>query len=170
MESISKTETKQDIETSNTKLINKQLIILIVGALSFIMIHYILFNDFMNNIPYIDYFRTLFYGLFIVAIFIFLNFYNKQKLQKQKREYIKVIKHLEDENENYEKIITEFVKSRQNQELIQEPKNNIDLQNQEKDKEVEIKEPIKEVEESPEIKKEEKCEDEKCGAEEPIKV
>lgn len=170
MESISKTETKQDIETSNTKLVNKQLIILIVSALSFIMIHYILFNNFMNNIPYIEYFRTLFYGLFIVAIFIFLNYYNKQKLHKQKQEYIKVIKHLEDENENYEKIITEFVKSRQTQELNQEPKDNIDLQNQEKDKEVEINEPIKEVEENLEIKKEEKCKDEKREVEEPIKV
>lgn len=161
MESFSESFEKSNNKPETTKTTNsiKQLIFLIIGALIFIVIHFILFNDYMNNIQYIEYFRTLFYGLFIIVVFIFLNYYNKQKLKKQHEDYVNIIKQLKDENENYEKIITEFVKEKQTE--VQ----NEQIQKQIENKETLINETkieIKPKDEKPETSKIEKCENDKC--------
>lgn len=145
-EIIDKVNEKEVGEMNNINIIKKQkyLFIFIAGSITFIIIHFILFNNLFNDYDYIDYIRTLFYGAVIIGLFLFLTFYYKDKRKEDKEKYINIINGYKYKCNTYEYIINDLtnekVKSNDNQENTEKPAEEKQEQVQEKTQNEEEKE------------------------------
>ena len=64
---------------------NKTKIIFIIGSITYILIHYILFNDMFDRlqIKYIQYPRYLIYIVFAIDLIYYNNLLNEEKIMKR---------------------------------------------------------------------------------------
>ena len=137
---------------------NKTLITFIIGAITYSLIHYIIFKDFFNSFEYINYIHIGFYIIFFVDFCFFIKMITEDRLND---EIINSVKEKEAIQDYYGKII-EQLSSELN--TVQQTKPNTDEQKQEKAQEIqhiEIKEEQNNNETPKQIEKvnEEKTED-----------
>ena len=116
---------------------DKTLITFIVSAITYSLVHYIIFNDFFNSFEYINYIHIGFYIIFFVDFCFFIKMITEDRLND---EIINSVKEKEAIQDYYGKII-EQLSSELN--TVQQTKPNTDEQKQEKAQEIqhlEIKE------------------------------
>lgn len=105
---------------NNIKSQNKTKIIFIIGSITYILIHYILFNDVFDRlqIKYIQYPRYLIYIVFAIDLIYYNNSLNKEKIKKLEND----IK----QNENYDidNKLNNIIQQYQQPILINQPKLN----------------------------------------------
>lgn len=109
---------------------DKTLITFIVSAITYSLIHYIIFNDFFNSFEIINYIHIGFYIIFFVDFCFFIKMITEDKLND---EIINSVKEKEAIQDYYGKII-EQLSSELN--TIQKTKPNTDKQKQEKEQEI----------------------------------
>lgn len=137
---------------------NKTLITFIIGAITYSLIHYIIFNDFFNSFSFINYIHIGFYIIFFIDFCFFIKMITEDRLND---EIINSNKEKEAIQDYYGKII-EQLSSELN--TVQQTKPNIDEQKQEKAQEtqhIEIKEEQNNTDVQKQVEKvnEEKIED-----------
>lgn len=108
---------------------DKTLITFIVSAITYSLIHYIIFNDFFNSFEIINYIHIGFYIIFFVDFCFFIKMITEDKLND---EIINSVKEKEAIQDYYGKII-EQLSSELN--TVQKTKPNTDEQKQEKEQE-----------------------------------
>lgn len=113
---------------------NKTLITFIIGAITYSLIHYIIFNDFFNSFSFINYIHIGFYIIFFIDFCFFIKMITKDRLND---EIINSNKEKEAIQDYYGKII-EQLSSELN--VIQQTKSSINEQKQEKVQEIENQE------------------------------
>lgn len=109
---------------------DKTLITFIVSAITYSLIHYIIFNDFFNSFEIINYIHIGFYIIFFVDFCFFIKMITEDKLND---EIINSVKEKEAIQDYYGKII-EQLSSELN--TVQKTKPNTDKQKQEKEQEI----------------------------------
>ena len=130
---------------------DKTLITFIVSAITYSLIHYIIFNDFFNSFGFINYIHIGFYIIFFVDFCFFIKMITEDKLND---EIINSVKEKEAIQDYYGKII-EQLSSELN--TVQKKKPNTDEQKQEKEQEfqqIETQETKEEQNNTTEIQKE----------------
>lgn len=137
---------------------NKTLITFIIGAITYSLIHYIIFNDFFNSFSFINYIHIGFYIIFFIDFCFFIKMITEDRLND---EIINSNKEKEAIQDYYGKII-EQLSSELN--VMQQTKSSIDEQKQEKAQEtqhIEIKEEQNNTDVQKQVEKvnEEKIED-----------
>ena len=137
---------------------NKTLITFIIGAITYSLIHYIIFNDFFNSFSFINYIHIGFYIIFFIDFCFFIKMITEDRLND---EIINSNKEKEAIQDYYGKII-EQLSSELN--VMQQTKSSIDEQKQEKAQEtqhIEIKEEQNNTDVQKQVEKvnEEKTED-----------
>lgn len=137
---------------------DKTLIIFIVSAITYSLIHYIIFNDFFNSFEFINYIHIGFYIIFFIDFCLFVKLLTEDKLNNEKIIFNKEKEAIQD---YYGKII-EQLSSELN--TVQQIKLNTDEQKQEKAQEIqhiEIKEEQNNIDTQKQVEKvnEEKIED-----------
>lgn len=113
---------------------NKTLITFIIGAITYSLIHYIIFNDFFNTFSFINYIHIGFYIIFFIDFCFFIKMITEDRLND---EIINSNKEKEAIQDYYGKII-EQLSSELN--VMQQTKSSIDEQKQEKVQEIENQE------------------------------
>lgn len=113
---------------------NKTLITFIIGAITYSLIHYIIFNDFFNSFSFINYIHIGFYIIFFIDFCFFIKMITEDRLYD---EIINSNKEKETIQDYYGKII-EQLSSELN--VMQQTKSSIDEQKQEKVQEIENQE------------------------------
>lgn len=113
---------------------NKTLITFIIGAITYSLIHYIIFNDFFNSFSFINYIHIGFYIIFFIDFCFFIKMITEDRLND---EIINSNKEKEAIQDYYGKII-EQLSSELN--VMQQTKSSIDEQKQEKVQEIENQE------------------------------
>ena len=113
---------------------NKTLITFIIGAITYSLIHYIIFNDFFNSFSFINYIHIGFYIIFFIDFCFFIKMITEDRLND---EIINSNKEKEAIQDYYGKII-EQLSSELN--TVQQTKPNTDEQKQEKVQEIENQE------------------------------
>ncbi len=109
---------------------DKTLITFTVSAITYSLIHYIIFNDFFNSFEIINYIHIGFYIIFFVDFCFFIKMITEDKLND---EIINSVKEKEAIQDYYGKII-EQLSSELN--TVQKTKPNTDKQKQEKEQEI----------------------------------
>ena len=139
---------------------NKTLITFIIGAITYSLIHYIIFNDFFNTFSFINYIHIGFYIIFFIDFCFFIKMITEDRLND---EIINSNKEKEAIQDYYGKII-EQLSSELN--VMQQTKSSIDEQKQEKAQETQHIE-IKEEQNNTDVQKQvEKVNEEKTEVEE----
>ena len=99
---------------------NKTKIIFIIGSITYILIHYILFNDMFDRlqIKYIQYPRYLIYIIFAIDLIYYNNLLNEEKIKKLESNI--------NQNENYDidSKLNNIIQQYQQPLLINQPKLN----------------------------------------------
>lgn len=99
---------------------NKTKIIFIIGSITYILIHYILFNDMFDRlqIKYIQYPRYLIYIVFAIDLIYYNNLLNEEKIKKLENNI--------NQNENYDidSKLNNIIQQYQQPLLINQPKLN----------------------------------------------
>lgn len=99
---------------------NKTKIIFIIGSITYILIHYILFNDIFDRlqIKYIQYPRYLIYIVFAIDLIYYNNLLNEEKIKKLESNI--------NQNENYDidSKLNNIIQQYQQPLLINQPKLN----------------------------------------------
>lgn len=99
---------------------NKTKIIFIIGSITYILIHYILFNDMFDRlqIKYIQYPRYLIYIVFAIDLIYYNNLLNEEKIKKLESNI--------NQNENYDidSKLNNIIQQYQQPLLINQPKLN----------------------------------------------
>ena len=99
---------------------NKTKIIFIIGSITYILIHYILFNDMFDRlqIKYIQYPRYLIYIVFAIDLIYYNNLLNEEKIKKLESNI--------NQNENYDidNKLNNIIQQYQQPLLINQPKLN----------------------------------------------
>lgn len=99
---------------------NKTKIIFIIGSITYILIHYVLFNDMFDRlqIKYIQYPRYLIYIVFAIDLIYYNNLLNEEKIKKLENNI--------NQNENYDidSKLNNIIQQYQQPLLINQPKLN----------------------------------------------
>lgn len=70
-------------KTNLIKTQNKTMIIFIVGSIIYVLIHYIIFNEYFDNLELIQFIRPGFYIAFVVDFVLFIKMITEEKLNKE---------------------------------------------------------------------------------------
>lgn len=105
---------------------DKMLIVFLIAAITYSLIHYIIFNDFFNSFNFTNYIHIGFYIIFFIDFCLFIKLLTEDRLND---EIIKNIKEKETIQDYYGKII-EQLSSEIN--LMQQIKSNTNEQKEEK--------------------------------------
>lgn len=98
---------------------NKTKIIFIIGSITYILIHYILFNDMFDRlqIKYIQYPRYLIYIIFAIDLIYYNNLLNEEKIKK-------IENNIQNENYDIDSKLNNIIQQYQQPLLINQPKLN----------------------------------------------
>lgn len=98
---------------------NKTKIIFIIGSITYILIHYILFNDMFDRlqIKYIQYPRYLIYIVFAIDLIYYNNLLNEEKIKK-------IENNIQNENYDIDSKLNNIIQQYQQPLLINQPKLN----------------------------------------------